>query len=293
MTWYGVPELGVIVNPGFNVGDILVWNGAAWVPNNAGNPVDGSILFWDDTANNWILSATPEEGDELVWTGTAWAPKPPDIILASWGYWDARHGVTIAAGEVTAWANYLGRGGANLDLAPVNAASRPTRDSSGPAGGFAIVFDPTADGANGDRLTTIAQTLNQPATVLARARFDSNVAAQTLVDGRTGNTRRLFNAGAGSAHIYGGNDVAIAAMAAAGTWQFWGGVYNGANCIGQLDDARVYANAGAVAADGIVVGAFGTAGGNPLNGAVDRIAFFDFTLTPAEMQMVRNYWAFS
>lgn len=292
MTWYGVPELGVIVNPGTNVGDILVWNGAAWVPNNSAPTAVGAILTWDGT--NWIASnSTPSLGDHLVWTGTIWTAVPPDIVLAAWGYWDSRRNVTLVAGEVTAWGNYLGRGGTNMDLAPVNANSRPTVANTGPNLGPALIFDPTADGANGDRLTTIAQTLNQPTTVLARARFDDNVAAQTLVDGRTGNTRRLFNAGAGSAHIYGGNDVAIAAMAAASTWQNWAGIYNGASGMGQLDDTKVYANVGAAAASGLVVGAFGTAGGNPLNGAVDRVAFYDFALTPAEIQEVFNYWAFS
>ena len=76
------------------VGDLLMWNGSAWVTGNApveseGDPLPGDTLVWNGT--DWVPraigttlpvdGAVNQPGDILVWNGTDWRPRPEGETL--------------------------------------------------------------------------------------------------------------------------------------------------------------------------------------------------------------------
>lgn len=84
------PNPGGLLPVGTDVGEIIFWNGTAWVSNADGTPGVGQILVWDGAT--WVNSTTElipagaQVGNILVWDGNNWvsdaAETPAAIVRA-------------------------------------------------------------------------------------------------------------------------------------------------------------------------------------------------------------------
>jgi hypothetical protein len=85
---------------GLSEGDILVWNGSAWVPNDQGIPGPGSVLVWDGTT--WVPSGGTAGVVDAI-------DQALDISTTSNVYADmgamSRTLTTFANGSIAFWFN--------------------------------------------------------------------------------------------------------------------------------------------------------------------------------------------
>lgn len=143
---------GGVLPLGIDIGDILFWNGTAWVAN-ALAPGVGNTLVWNGTT--WVPIALPggvlppgvEQGDILVWDGVgAWVPNalPPangDTLVWNGATWaptvQGAPGGGLPAG--TAVGNILEWNGATWvsnALAPANGDTLTFNGTTWVPGGF-------------------------------------------------------------------------------------------------------------------------------------------------------------
>lgn len=188
-----------------------------------------------------------------------------------------------SAGKVEQWTN-LGTGGTNYDLIKVSDATRPTYNATANrSGGPACVLVR----ATPTRLATVAFALSQPNTQIWVAKTTSATNNQRLSDGRTGNTRSLFQLTnvtflqCGATQVSGTTNNVVA-----GTWYGWAGVANGASSILRVGADVQTGNADTAAASGIVLGDFGLTLGAAWDGTVERGYFWTRALTAAEIAAV-------
>lgn len=132
--------------------------------------------------------------------------------------------------------------------------------------------------------------LVQPATVIGVLSQTTGTTADTIWDGYSGNTMRLYQANNGAADltINAGSDAATNTDAALGTYSIVSAVYNGASSsLGVNLETRTTGNAGAGDGGGVYLGQFGN-GGSYAAFKCKAFAICTSALTSAQLTQVIN-----
>lgn len=263
MTWFGVPDSGVVVNPGVNVGDILVWNGSSWVANSSA-PTTGDILVWNGTT--WVATASG-----ILVPGSTTNSAEALLANADGAYEPA--GIRNNAGKVDFWQNY-GKLGAQFDLYQETAANRPTYQAignrtGGPAAQF-VRATPTQLHSAKAELNAVSYyiVLNLTASALN----------QRLLNSHVGGERDLYVFNNIFRYAQAGAELGVN-LAGAGWLAISGTARNdGSDAIARRGSSVTTGSVnpiGAATVYGLVMGDYGLAGGAALEGTVERAYFWN------------------
>lgn len=228
-----LPRRGVpagLVQPGTVAGQILVWNGTAWVPN----------------------TAPTATGQVLTWNGAAWVPtspwSPQTLVGAGLLMWLANDAPSTdfvqAAGVVQTWNDRSG-----LTHSPTQAApgARPAYNLVGGPLGRPYV---TGVIANSARLVA-SWAQSQPVYIAGVRKVGATAVNVTDFDGGGGviNTMRFYYDGAQWA-LHAG--AALAGFPDSAGWHIVEAIFNGATSVLTKDGSLIYSgNAGAGVPGGI------------------------------------------
>lgn len=223
-------------------------------------------------------------------------PIPSDGLIA-WYDPAATYVTKDGSDKISALVKRTGAGSSAWDLAQGTGAKQPTWVSNGSANGGPVLRFVRASATH---LASSADTLNQPSTVITRIK--STVLpggnSYTVIDGRTGNTRRLLNNPADGS-MRGSAGSLTTELSGIGfvqnEWTTFGVTFNGASSTlfgrnatyGEKYDTGE--NPGANGASGIVLGDFGTAGGDAFDGDMIDVLVYNRALSQAELQRIADW----
>ncbi len=206
------------------------------------------------------------------------------------GKWLPSGLVNDGAGKVQQWTS-SGTGGTNYDILTVTAGTRPTLNATGDRAGTGPACQFVR--ASATKLATVAFTINQPNTMIwVVKRTAGGAAAMTHVDGRTGNTHRMYWNGATfnlSINDNAGTTILATANSSQDVWYVHGGVWNGNGASASslwTDTTEKAGTLTGTSCSGIVVGDFGTAGGAAFDGYLERGYLWTRALTDTEVLTV-------
>jgi concanavalin A-like lectin/glucanase superfamily protein len=187
--------------------------------------------------------------------------------------------ITLAGSKVSTFANKV-PGGSAWNATNGTDAQRPTYSATlGHSGGATLVY--TA--ASATRLVSGAVALNQPSTVIARARPGIVASNRTVTDGLTNNTRRLYFVVDEARAYAGGAAEMTLSSAVINTWYKMASTYDGASSIGRIDSTAVGATSiGTANSSGITMGAFAD-GTTPFEGRISEVFVLNRALSQPEL----------
>lgn len=216
------------------------------------------------------------------------------LIAQAAGRWEPS-GLVEAGGKVTQWTS-SGTGGTDYDLLSLGGATDPTYSATGDRGGVGPAC--TLVRASATKLATIAFAIAQPNTILwVVKRTAGSAANMRLYDGRTGNTHGVYLDGGGGFRVNDGAGTTIPGPVAwsQDTWYFVAGVYNGngtnaSSC--WVNSTEAAGTLAGTSCSGIVLGDFGTGGGNAFDGVVERGYFWLSALSDTDILSVLSFLGF-
>lgn len=271
-------------------------------PNNGGSFVRldttgaGSIIGSGNVSNLTYISGVLEFDITVVTSGNGiFFRTSPDGVTDSY----VGTGRTITIGPGTNGHNAIEVTQKNLsvwnDLSSVShhttqitATRRPQYlPTGGYNGGPAIYFAHS----RGDNIFTSAFTLNQPSSVFVVAKYGTATSGNTLIDGLTGNTRRICDQGgiwsifAGAPQpLFNSVDTNRHALQA---------VYNGTSSVFRIDGTdNSPVSTGTASASGVRIGGFDDAANFSWEGLVEEVAVWNRDLTLVERIGLYNYAKF-
>lgn len=233
----------------------------------------GEVVQWEKGVHHQPLPMTQAEYDAL----TGGSGIPVTANLAAWFRFNT--GITVTGSGVSQWDDQSGNG---RHLKQGTDANRPTKESDG-----VITFDGVDN-----LLRCDAFTLNQPETVYLLGRQITWTSVDTVMDGNTVNTLRLFQTGTTpQVQINAGSGVATNANWTLNTYIPLAVVINGANSLIHVNgSAATTGNAGAGNMGGFTLGA----GGNSTafaNIQVKEVAIYSAAHDATTRQQIMDYLA--
>lgn len=190
--------------------------------------------------------------------------------------------ITLNSGNVSQWNDKSGNG---RTLQQTTANNRPAWTAARVNGRYAAVFD----GAN-DSLG-VSFTFTQPITLFVVGKFNTTDVGQTMIDGATGNTMRIFVDSSANIGFYAGIQFNKSTTVTA--WHVFEVVFDGLNSKVGIDAASSATplGLGNAAPGGIVLGNFGLSGGAPSNCDIAHVVAYGRSLSSVEAASVRKWLA--